>query len=355
MGFFDKLVKKTGNQFASRLAEDELEEDITYVDTGSYSLNAALSGSIFGGIPCNKVVGLAGEESTGKTFYALSIARHFQEQNPDGAVFYFETEGAIDKTPKTRQMLQSRGVDPDRFVILPIVTIQEFRTQALKVLDDYLASPEEGRPPMMIVLDSLGNASTEKEVNDIGEGKDTKDMTRSQLIRAAFRVLTLKMNRARVPMIVINHVHDVIGSYVPTKDMGGGRGLKYAASIIGFLSKSKKKDDDNVVTGAVITVRIRKSRFTREEKYVETLLDHTHGLNRYYGLLEIAEAGGVVKKEGKQWVIPGHQKPVFEKRIYKDPEAYFTPDLLKEIDEAAKAIFLYGAGEDGEDSEADDE
>ena len=154
------------------------------------------------------------------------------------------------------------------------------------------------RPPMLFVLDSLGNLSTDKEMQDIADGKDTRDMTRAQLVRGAFRVLTLKLGKAKVPLIVTNHVYDVVGSYVPVKKMGGGSGLEYAATTIVFLSKKKDKtlDDDGGRTGSVITAHLKKSRMTVEDKKVETWLNYSSGLDPYYGLLDLAEKFGIVKK-----------------------------------------------------------
>jgi RecA/RadA recombinase len=334
---FDSLVKAAGNDFSAKVS-DGLESDTsTFIDTGSYSLNALLSGSIYGGIPDNKVVALAGEESTGKTFYALSIVKNFLDKNPEGACFYWESEGSL-----TTEILEQKGIDTTRFYLMPVVTIQEFRTQALKILDQYLAAPVEFRKPVFFALDSLGNCSTSKEVADIAEGKDTRDMTRSQLVRGAFRVLTLKLNRAKIPMLITNHTYDVIGAYVPTKEMSGGGGLKYAASIITFLTKSKAKDSDNAVTGAVITIKVDKSRFTREEKKTKTLLDHSAGLSRYYGLVDIGVEGGVLEKVSTKIKFP-NGKTAFESVVNRNPEAWFTKDVLDAIDEAAGRIFKYGS------------
>lgn len=201
------LLKETGNEYAA-VAEDGITAgDVTgFVDTGSYTLNALLSGSIYGGLASNKVTAFAGEPSTGKTFYALSVVKDFLNSRKDAIVFYFESEAAI-----SRQMLEERGVDTSRFVMVPVTTVQEFRTQAIKVLNSYMETPEKDRAPLLMVLDSLGNLSTEKEIEDITAGKDTRDMTRPQLIKGAFRVLTLKLGKAKVPLIITNHIYDVIG------------------------------------------------------------------------------------------------------------------------------------------------
>jgi RecA/RadA recombinase len=338
---FSSLMKETGNEYAGIADEGVEAGDVSgFIGTGSYSLNALLSGSIYGGLPANKVTALAGEPSTGKTFYALNIVRQFLKDNPEGFVFYFESESAISK-----QMLADRGVDTKRIAIMPVATIQEFRTQAVKILNKYLEEKKD-KLPMMFVLDSLGNLSTEKEMTDIADGKDTRDMTRAQLVRGAFRVLTLKLGKANVPLLVTNHVYDVVGAYVPTKKMGGGSGLEYAASTIIFLSKKKDKqlDDDDGRTGAVVTAHSKKARLTIEDKKVETWLNYAEGLDPYYGLLDLAEKFDIVKKVSTRYEFPNGDK-AFESQIKKNPEKFFTQNILAQIDEACKKEFLYGGGQ----------
>lgn len=222
---FTSLLKETGNEYAAIVDEGVESGDVTgFIGTGSYSLNALLSGSIFGGLPANKVTALAGEPSTGKTFYAINVVRQFLRDNPEGFVFYFESEAALSK-----QMLSDRAVDTKRVAIVPVSTVQEFRTQAVKILDKYME--QEKKLPMMFVLDSLGNLSTDKEIQDIADGKDTRDMTRSQLIRGAFRVLTLKLGKAKVPLLVTNHTYDVIGCALAGTQVSTPTGLMDISNI----------------------------------------------------------------------------------------------------------------------------
>jgi RecA/RadA recombinase len=221
-------------------------------------------------------------------------------------------------------------------VILPVVTIQEFRTQAIKILDAYLETEQK---PMMIVLDSLGNLSTTKELQDTAAGAETRDMTRAQIIKAAFRVLTLKLGRANVPLIVTNHTYDVIGAYMPTKEMGGGSGLKYAASSIIYLSKKKDKEGTEVI-GNIIHCKNQKSRLTIENKMIDVKLGYQSGIDRYYGLLEFGEKHGVFKRSGNRYEIDGKQ--LYGKSIYAEPEKYFGEPIMKQLEEAAKKEFLYG-------------
>ena len=334
MGFLDTVIKDSGNEFASIVSNGVAAGDVdNYVDTGSYIFNALVSGSLYGGIPSNKVTALAGESSTGKTFFALSVVRNFLEANPTGGVIYFETESAISK-----EMIESRGIDSQRMVLFPVSTIEEFRTQACRIVDKYMKEPK--REPMMFVLDSLGMLSTSKEMEDVVNDKQVRDMTKSQLIKGAFRVLTLKLGQAKIPMIVTNHTYDVIGSYIPTKEMGGGTGLKYAASTIIYLGKKKEKDGTTLV-GNIIKCEAKKSRLTKEGSKVETrLYFDDRGLDKYYGLLELGEQYGVFERKGNR-VIVGNST-VYPSAIHKDPEKYFTEEVMQKLEEAANKEFSYG-------------
>ena len=333
MDFLKEIVKEIGDDF-TQLASD-IDETEKYVDTGSYIFNGLISGSIFGGVSNNKITAIAGESSTGKTFFSLAVVKNFLDSNPDGYCLYFDTEAAVNKG-----LLESRGLDLDRFVVVNVVTIEEFRTKALKAVDIYLKTPIEERKPCMFVLDSLGMLSTEKEIRDALDDKQVRDMTKSQLVKGAFRMLTLKLGQANVPLIVTNHTYDVIGSYVPTKEMGGGSGLKYAASTIIYLSKAKEKDGKEVI-GNIIKAKTHKSRLSKENKVVKIRLYYDErGLDKYYGLLELGEIGGLWKNIAGRYEING--KKVYGKHILANPDDYFTPEVMQALEETANKEFSYG-------------
>jgi RecA/RadA recombinase len=333
MDFLKDIVKEIGDEY-TQLASD-IDETERYVDTGSYIFNGLVSGSIFGGVSSNKITAIAGESSTGKTFFSLAVVKNFLDSNPDGYCLYFDTEAAVNK-----KLLESRGIDLNRLVVVNVVTIEEFRVKALKAVDKYIKMSEEERKPCMFVLDSLGMLSTEKEISDALDDKQVRDMTKSQLVKGAFRMLTLKLGQANIPLIVTNHTYDVIGSYVPTKEMGGGSGLKYAASTIIYLSKKKEKDKTEVV-GNLIKAKTAKSRLSKENKQVEIRLFFDHrGLDRYYGLLELGEIGGLWKNVAGRYEIGG--KKLYAKQILSEPETYFTNEVMQALDEIAKSEFSYG-------------
>ena len=338
--FLKDIIKETGNEYATLAKDGVAGGDVdSFIDTGSYSFNALLSGSIYGGLPNNRITAIAGEAATGKTFFALGIVKSFLDKDPNAGVIYFESENAISK-----DMIETRGVDSSRIVVMPVATVQEFRAQSIKVIEKYLEQPEASRKPMMFVLDSLGMLSTTKEMEDTAAGKETRDMTRSQIVKSTFRVLTLKLGKAGIPMIMTNHTYDVIGSMFPQKEMGGGSGLKYAASSIIYLGKRKEKDGTEVV-GNIIHCKNFKSRITKENAQIDVRLSYKQGLDRHYGLLELGEECGVFKKVSTRYEMPDGTK-VFGKSINTEPEKYFTDEVLDKIDEYTKRKFTYGQDEE---------
>ena len=334
--FIKSIIKNSGNDNA-KIADDGVFGDVAgYIDTGSYTLNALLSGSIYGGFPSNKRICLAGESGVGKTYYVLQIAKSFLSSNEENVVVYFDSEGSI-----TKNQLENFEIDVNRFIVMPVATIEEFRTQAVRILDSYQEKYGKGNETrMLIALDSLGNLSSKKEVEDISAGKDARDMTKAQLNRGTFRVIGLKCSVLNVPVIITNHVYDMVGSYVPTKELSGGSGLKYIADQIVMLSKSKLRDDDKEIVGAILKAKLYKSRQTIEQKEVETRLFFDRGLDKYYGLVDLALKFNIFVKASTKIVLPDGTS-TFEKRIINEPDKYFTDDILSKIDQACKKEFLY--------------
>jgi len=332
--FLKNVIKETGNEYGTIVSDGLATADVSgYVDTGSFIFNALCSGSLYGGLPQNKITAIAGESATGKTFFVLGVCKTFLEDNPEGSVVFFESESAI-----TKDMIEERGIDSSRMVILPVTTVQEFRHQSLAVLGAY--EDDEEQKPLLLCLDSLGMLSTTKEIEDTEAGKETRDMTRAQIVKATFRVLTLKLGKLGVPLILTNHTYDVVGSMFPQKEMGGGSGLKYAASQIIYLSKKKDKVGTDVV-GNIIHCKTYKSRLTKENQMVDVRLSYTKGLDRYYGLLELAEKYDIIKKVSTRYELPDGSK-FFGKQILEDPEKYLTEEIMQQLDEAAGKEFKYG-------------
>jgi len=346
--FLKDIIKETGNEYASLVSDGASGDVDSFIDTGSYIFNGLLGGSIHRGLPSNKITAIAGESATGKTFFVLGMCKNFLDKNPDGGVIFFESESAV-----TKDIIEERGIDSSRMVIMPVTTVQEFRHQAITVLDKYIEQTAKERKPLLLVLDSLGMLSTTKEMEDTQAGKETKDMTRAQIVKAAFRVLTLKLGKAKVPLIITNHTYDVIGSMFPQKEMGGGSGLKYAASSIVYLSKRKEKDGTEII-GNIIHCKNYKSRLTKENKVVDVRLTYDKGLDRYYGLLDLALKYNIFKQVSTRIELPDGSK-TFGKTINNDPTKYFTKEILEQLDEVCTKEFKYGETEDNDTETSQDD
>ena len=333
--FLDDLINISGNEYASKVSDGMLGKVNDYIDTGSYILNALLSGSIHRGLPSNKITAFAGESATGNTFFILGIVKQFLIDNPTCGVLYFESESAL-----TPEMIEERKIDSTRFIQLPVATIQDFAQQASRVVDKHI---ENSEAPLLLCLDSLGMLSTAKEVEDITTGANKVDMTKARIVKGTFRVLTLKLAKAGIPLLVTNHTYKQVGAMFPQDIMGGGSGLQYAASSIVFLSRRKEKVGTDVI-GNVIHCKNFKSRLAKENKKIDVLLTYDQGLNRHYGLLDLAEKYDIIKKVSTRYEMPDGIK-VFGKQIMEDPEKYFTDDIMEKLEIAAQKEFQYGINE----------
>jgi len=334
--FFKNYSKMMGNELASIVGEKGMIGDCEeFLDTGSYMLNAIMSADIFKGIPKNKTVAIASDSGIGKSFFCVSIAREFQKNHPDGYVVYYETENAF-----TSQMFAERGIDLNRLLYVPIGVVEQFRHEATKFVKEYNELPEEEQVPFIMILDSVGNLSTEKEYEDAISGANKTDMTKGRLVKSALRTLKMELSKANAPLIMTNHVYSEIGSMYPQEVMTGGKGPLFLSDVVLFLSKRKDKDG-TVQVGNFITARARKSRFTRENSAVEIYLNFKTGINKYHGLVPFAIKAGVFQKVGARYTVPDGRK-LYEKQIMANPEEFFTQEVLEKINAVIHEEFSYG-------------
>jgi RecA/RadA recombinase len=335
MDFIKSFVKELNDENISILDEAVGAAEFSgYIDTGCYILNAILSGSIYGGVSDGRITIFAGESSTGKSFFSLALVKNFLDSDPRAMVIYFDTEAAA-----TKNMAMMRGIDAKRVILAEPETVEQLIHMMTKMLNNYIKEKEEERRPLLMVLDSVGMLSTEKEVKDVEEGKDVSDMTKARGLKKLVRLTTSKLGKLRVPFIVTNHVYQKINAYVPTNTMGGGLGLLFAASSVIELSKKKDKEGTEVV-GSIIKAKVYKSRIAKENSVAEMKLNYETGLDKYYGLLDLAEKHGIVKKLSTRYEFPDGTKE-FAKTIYKNPEKYFTKEIMDKLDDAAHKEYSY--------------
>ncbi|MBO7042971.1 AAA family ATPase [bacterium] len=319
------------------LAEEELNSGVVkdWIDSGCYIFNALLSADIYKGFASNKITCIAGAKATGKSWYCLQAVKAFLNKHEDGIVVYYDSESTLSK-----QMLDDRGIPSDRVVIDEVITIDEWGTKVKQLLDGYAEEDEKTRVPLMIVLDSLGQLTTEAEAENVAKGKNTRDLQKQNLIKKALRVCTVQSGKLNVPIFVTAHTYKDIMSFIPQDVVAGGEALQYAASSIIMLTKAKDRQGSELV-GNIITCNAYKSRFTKEGTKVKTRLRFDTGLDRYYGMIDLAEAAGIWKKVGTRYDVGG--KMTYGKTIEENPTEYFTPEVLDKINEYVKQAFSYGS------------
>jgi RecA/RadA recombinase len=339
-----QLSKIDGFEMGSILEDNEFSEVSEWISMGNYLLNAQVSGSLFGGVPNNRSMGIAGDPATGKTFLCMNIVREAQKADYD--VIYCDTEGAID-----RSMAKKFGIDTKRVRYQPIKGINDFKIFVTNLVDKVKTARKEGATPrIMIILDSLGMLTTDKETSDALKGKAVMDMgLRSKEMRALFRAITLDLTGVKIPLICTNHTTTAgIGSFMTTKEVSGGDGPIFSMSNVIMLSKAQLKENDTK-TGIIVTSTPKKARFTKPYQ-VKFHISFMNGMNPYVGLQDFVnwENCGIQrgklevdKKTGEmiftpvesspRWAVRHLGKTVPSSQLFSSE--VFTMNVLKELDE----------------------
>jgi RecA/RadA recombinase len=300
IGDLQKELRKI-NPFGDVISKSDFSKISEWIDTGNYHLNAVFSGDLFGGIPNNRTICLAGDSGTGKTFLLLNMVA--QAQKMGYYVIYYDTEGAVDV-----DNIQAFGVDPERFDHQPVSDIAKFRTSITTLTKKLMEAKEKGlsTPKIFIALDSLGMLATTKEIDDAISGNTAADMTRAKSIRSLFRIITSDLTGLQIPFIFTNHTYASTGMF-PTVNLSGGGGLIYSASVILALSKAQIKEG-TVQTGIIVSVKTLKNRFGKPIP-IKFHIRWDKGMNRYIGMEEymswencgIQRGNMVTEKEFAKW------------------------------------------------------
>ena len=279
-------IVKSVDDSAEILSESKTSVINDYIDTGSYILNACICGSLFRGVPSGRCTVLAGDPGTGKSFLALSICRNAQKKGY--TPIYMDSESAIDL-----EFVKRLGCDPSNFIIKQVTTVSEVSTFIARTCKSILEMPENERPKVLFVLDSLGNLTSDKELNDTLEGNDKRDMVRAQNIKALFRTNATALGKVQAPFIVNAHIYKTQDLFAKTI-VSGGSGINFNASVTLLLSTAKldDKDSDKIAekkvgeftkTGVVVTAKPEKSRFTIPQR-VKFQIPFFKAPNPYVGL-----------------------------------------------------------------------
>jgi RecA/RadA recombinase len=340
------LSKIQGFELGSLLTDNTFSEVDEWIPMGNYLLNAQVSGTLFGGIPNTRSFGIMGDPGTGKSFVCLNIAREAQKKGYD--IIYCDTEGAIDKSSALKF-----GIDANKVRYQPIKTVSQFQTFVANLLEIVNKARAKGEnPKILLVLDSLGMLSTDKELADAIKGHNAADMgAKAKELRKLFRVITLDLTAAKIPLICTNHVY-AGGGFFPTKESSGGDGPIFAMSVISFLSKAQLKEGSSTTkTGIVVTSTLKKSRFTIPEQ-IKFHISFTNGCNPYVGLQDYVtwDACGIERgkleevknpdgtKEMKftanatstRWAVKHLGKTVTTSELFSSK--VFTQEVLEQLD-----------------------
>ena len=314
------------------------------IDTGSYALNAIISGSLFKGIPDNKTIALCGPSNTGKSFVLAQIIKGSQDAGFLPIVF--DSERAVE-----RDYYERIGANTKAMVRYPVSTHMDFRNAAYNQIKEFAENNPEVK--LLVALDSLGNLAGDKEISDTEKGKAAADMgTNAKQMNSAFRVINSIVSKYNIPFIFTNHVYEnPAAMFAGRGKMSGGSKAIYNSHIIIHFEKAQLKEQItteegkvvNIKTGLYMNASTVKNRVVPEEQKASIEVRFRTGMTKFYGLLNYALGAGVFEKiDGKNGIyVPHLDKHVSEKKLYN--ETCFTPDVLTAIDKYVSKVNSYSS------------
>ena len=288
MSLRDKLIKNSTIELTNTLTDSKIFTKKDMIPTSVPMINVALSGSVDGGITPGLTM-LAGPSKHFKTGFALLLASSFLKKYSDGIVLFYDSEFG---TPQS--YFKTFNIPFDSVVHTPITDIEELKFDIMQ----QMKSIERG-DKVMIIIDSIGNLASKKEVDDALDGKSVADMSRAKQLKSLFRMITPHLSLKDIPMVVINHTYKEIGLY-PKDIVGGGTGSYYGSDNIWILGRQQDKDGTEI-QGYHFVINIEKSRYVKEKSKIPITVSFEGGINRWSGLLDVAIDGGYIIKPKNGW------------------------------------------------------
>ena len=341
------------NPFATYLEDSTLSRVGGWIDTGSYVLNAIVSGSIHGGIPKGRVTMLGGESMTGKTLFVLKILANAQKEGLIPVIF--DTENAVD--PEGAERI---GLDISKVKYVPCVTIEQTRNALYKFLTSVKEKGLEGK--FIVAIDSLGNLQSELEHSRMGKESTSSDMgSKARAMKSLMQTCTNLGATTQTTILCTNHVYDDPAAMFPSieKHMPGGKSIVYLPSVTVQLARKPMKSDGGKTmdaetavgqknyAGILIRALTRKNRFIKQYLQGEMFLSFHTGLDRYYGLLDLAVGVGAVIQTGSTYQLPDGKKIGYYKNFRKDIDLWENT-ILPVLEERIKTEWAYSGGEESE-------
>lgn len=290
MSIMDRLKKNSKIKAASELSTSKFFKSRDLVDTGVPMVNVALSGDIDGGLDSGLTV-LAGPSKHFKTSFALLMAAAYQRSNPESVVLFYDSEFG-----SPQAYFETFGIDTDRVLHTPITNVEELKFDMISQLEAL-----DAKDDVIIVIDSIGNLASKKELEDALNEKGVADMSRAKALKGLFRMATPYLRMKNIPMLAINHTYKEIGLF-PKDIVSGGTGIMYSADNVWILGRRQNKTGTEV-TGYDFVINVEKSRYVREKSKIPVSVSWDGGVQRYSGLLDLGIAGGFVIKPSNGWYV----------------------------------------------------
>lgn len=288
MSILEKIKKNSSIKEAAILSQSKFFTDKDMIPTSVPIINVALSGSLAGGLTPGLTM-WAGPSKHFKTAFSLLMAKSYMDKYPDSAMLFYDSEFG---TPQS--YFKSFGIDMDRVLHVPLLDIEQLKFDIMKQLTDLQRNER-----LIIVIDSIGNLASKKEVEDALEQKSVADMSRAKQVKSLFRMVTPHLNLKNIPMIVVNHTYKEIGMF-PKDIVGGGTGSYYSADNIFIIGRQQEKEGNQVV-GFSFIINVEKSRYVKEKSKIPVSVSFDGGISRWSGLMDLAIESGHIIKPSNGW------------------------------------------------------
>lgn len=332
MSIMSKLQKNSKIKLAERLDNSEFFSDTEVVQTDVPMMNVALSGSFNGGISAGLTV-LAGPSKHFKTSFALKMASAYLNAKPEAVMLFYDSEFG-----SPQSYFETFGIDASRVLHVPITNVEELKFDLINQMENL-----DKEDDVIVVIDSIGNLASKKELEDALDEKSVADMSRAKALKGLFRMTTPYLTMKNIPLLAVNHTYKEIGLF-PKDIVGGGTGIYYSANNIWIIGRRQNKTGTEV-TGYDFVIKVEKSRFVKEQSKIPISVSWEGGINQYSGLLDVALASGHVVKPSNGW----YQK-VWEEKKYRaaDLDADFWADILVHPTFVEFVEHMYQIGQQGE-------
>jgi RecA/RadA recombinase len=320
MGILDKIKKNTTIKDSAILSGSKFFQKKDMIQTSIPIINVALSGRLDGGLTPGLTM-WAGPSKHFKTAFSLLMAKSYLDKYPDAALLFYDSEFG---TPQS--YFETFGIDMDRVLHTPVTDVEQLKFDIMQ----QLTSVERG-DHLMIVIDSIGNLASKKEVEDALDGKSVADMSRAKQMKSLFRMVTPHLSLKDIPMVVVNHTYKEIGLY-PKDIVGGGTGSYYSADNIFILGRQQEKDGTEL-TGYNFIINVEKSRYVKEKSKIPVSVSFDGGLSKWSGLLDVAlESGHVIKPSNGWYQKVNKETGEIDEKKYRikdtDSKEFWMPILL---------------------------